>query len=56
MPGALTGSGGVTKGGPASLGAGILILSGTSNYTGPTSVTIGTLLVHRNITSAVDGE
>ena len=40
-------SGGLTKN-----GAGILTLTGSNNYTGPTTVNSGTLLVNGNITSA----
>ena len=46
--GAIHGTGGVAK-----IGAGTLTLSGSSDYTGPTTVNVGTLLVNGSVTSTV---
>ncbi|MGI9086536.1 MAG: beta strand repeat-containing protein [Chthoniobacterales bacterium] len=53
LAGKLTGSGGLTKNGSNGRGLGTLTLTGASNYSGPTSAAVGTLLVNGSITSPV---
>jgi T5SS/PEP-CTERM-associated repeat protein/autotransporter-associated beta strand protein len=54
LSGTITGSGGLNKAGTfTGSGLGTLTLTGNSNYTGPTTVSFGKLVVDGSITSAV---